>query len=263
MTKVTMRRIFLGAGLCAPAWTQATSDFAKRDPILLGNRALPGYLRGASAALGERLRVAGKEQVVQSGSIALGGTTFPMVAVRQLPNKVRIEIGGAKNRVLGFDGKDSRVTGSPEDLDEDLLESFGEDTAEGLLAEAAEGMDCRVLTARARPNAKKFPNYSGPSYMVIEAVSVAKARASKEVQVRRYYFDADTQYLLRTIYLKRKSGQTAMHETRFGDWRVVGGSALPHRVERLVANTSQFVFSSAGSQLGTTAPDAIFAPGKK
>ena len=238
---------------------QASGNRAGGSPVLIANRALPSYLRDQTAALGDRLRKAGQEQIIQAGELRAGAAVLPAIASRQLPNKVRIELGGSRARTLIFDGLASRASGTFDDIDEDLIESFTEDTVEGLLAEASAGSSCRLLGTAFRPDPRKFPTYSGPSYTIVELAQVAKSRATKDEQMKRFYFDSESNLLLRTLYGKTVAGSTVTHETRFSEWKAVNGNQVPHRIEKLVQGQQRFVFSSTTATLAPVAADARFA----
>lgn len=260
---ITRRHVVQHASaLALPAYNllaQPPSQRPAATPILLATRALPSYLREQAAVLGDRLTKSGQEQIVQSGELRASSAVFPAMASRQLPNKVRIELGGSRARTLTFDGLDSRGSAALDEIDVELIESLTEDSVEGLLSEASTGASTRLLGTSFRPDPSKFPAYSGPSFAIVELACVAKSRSSKDEQLKRFYFDSGSNLLLRTIYGKTVAGSIVMHETRFGDWKSVNGNPVPHRIEKLVQGQQRFVFSSLSATLAPVATDARFA----
>lgn len=236
---------------------------APDDRRLLGRKSLPSFLRRPSEQLGGRLSKEGQELITQSGQIEVAGSNFPITAFRQLPNLLKVDVGGGRGRVLAFDGVNGKSSAVAEDLDEEIVESLTEDTLEGLLAEVSDGAEPRLLGLGFRPDPRKFPTYTGPSYDIVELTHTAKSRGSKGAQTRRYYFDSATGLLLRTYYGRTEQGRLVMHETRFEVWTLVQGNQIPLRVERLADGRRRFLLTTSSVAVGTALADTGFSDARR
>jgi hypothetical protein len=195
--------------------TFATSNAQQRKGDLLRN--LPGPVDHHAAALGDRVRVAGKEKTVLNGQFTdENGKTKPVRLTFQLPALLRME---------GLAGQNTR-------LEEALLETFTADTAEGMLSSIKDGAAVHLIGRRVGPD---------PATDIFEVSG--SVRPNGPDRLKRYHFDSETGLLAATRYMDETRSPPSNIEVRFSDWRHVDGSAYPGRIERFENGHPAFSFT--------------------
>jgi hypothetical protein len=201
--------------------------------------AMPSVVHSAIAALGERVHRPGKEKITLVGRYVDSSGNRPAQITYQAPGLVRLEGFKSGAGSIAFDGE--RSHGSTAAVDDAFLETFIMDTAEGMLAATKRGAGLRLLGRQFQPNPKKFPNYAGPSYDIYELAAPVRSRQDQLVRLKRFYFDSNTGWLLRTRYHDRTTSRPVIVEVRFSGWRTIDGSAYPGRIDRF--ENGQPIFS--------------------
>lgn len=168
---------------------------------------LPGPVDHHAAALGDRVRIAGKEKTVLTGQFTdENGKVAAVRLTLQLPGLLKLE---------GIATQNTR-------LEEVLHETFTADTAEGMLASIKDGAAVHLIGRRVRTEqgAQDIFEVAGP------------ARSTGRERLKRYHFDSETGLLAGTRYIDETRSPPSNVEIRFSDWRRVDGSAYPGRIER-------------------------------
>jgi hypothetical protein len=249
-----------------PADTRTTGE-QNRSNVIKPNRSV--YVRRGQlsprlamnlAALGNRLEKPGKERLTLMGTLRT--TTAEMrefAATLEFPEKLRLVVGGPKNRVVTFDGEQAEVLGLPPTADElDLIETLAYDSAEHFFAAQMQGNAMRFLGARFRTDDGSTPDYDGPYFDIYKIADQIKA-SGQERAAKLYYFNSDTLLLERVTYVANRAGSEISVETKLTDWRVVDGQQVAHRIERLENGQPVFVLNIRSAGLGQRAEDGIFA----
>jgi hypothetical protein len=193
--------------------------------------ALPSSLERHAVALGDRVRVPGKERAVYSAVLTdERGVGNPVRVVVQLPGIVRLEGMRGERHSVVFDGENT-APGSR--IEEQLLEAFSSDNAEGMLAAIKAGAAVELLGRRVRDGSSK-------RFDVFEVSARVRSRTASPEQLKRYYFDSETGLLSKTEYADDAYSPPLTVETRFSEWRSESGSTYPGRIERLENSRTVF-----------------------
>ena len=201
---------------------------------------LPGDVAPAVAALGRRVERPGSEQTVYNGLFMnSSGNRSDARFIHQLPGLVRLEGFLPGNQSVSFDG--NRVFGLSGRTPEMLLETFVNDTAEGMLSSVKQGAASRLIGRGFKPNARADPNTTGSGYDIYEIVSPVQGFPLPGDQLKRYYFDTKTGLLLSTRYIDHRTSPAISVETRFSNWTSQDGPSYPQRVDRY--EDGQLIFS--------------------
>lgn len=211
-------------------------------------------------ALGNRLERPGKERLTLMGTLrATAAETREFAATLEFPEKLRLVVGGPKNRVVTFDGQQAEAAGVPPTADElDLIETLAYDSAEHFFAARMQGNAMRFLGTRFRTDDGSTPDYNGPYFDIYKIADQIKV-SGQERAAKLYYFNSDTLLLERVSYVTNRGGAEINVETKLTDWRVVDGQQVAHRIERLENGQPVFVLNIRSAGLGQRAEDGIFA----
>ena len=189
---------------------------------------LPSALEVHASAVGDRLRVPGKEQTVYTGFLESNpGSRIPVRIALQIPGLIRLEGLRPNAGSIIFDGKTPVYTASR--IEEWLLEIFSADTTEGMLTGINKGaavdlVGRRVLAARDGPIEVR--------YDIFEVSGPLRFRESGRERLKRYFFDSITGLLVKTQYVDDGFSPPVVVEVLFSDWRQQHGSAYPQRIDR-------------------------------
>ena len=202
---------------------------------------LPSVAQRQLAALGDRMRVSGKELTIYIGDVVdAAGNRSPAQVIHQLPELVRLAGFKSGQAVLSFDGE--RPLGVISNDDALLLETFVMDTPEGMLASIQDSAAVRLLGLGFGPDPRKIPKYAGARYDVFDVTSTVRSRSDKVTRSKLYYFDSLTGLLQSTRYYDRSRSSPIILETRFSDWRNIDGSAYPGRIDHFERGERIFSF---------------------
>jgi hypothetical protein len=193
--------------LVIPSFAQKrkTADPAAAELL----RHLPSAVDHHTTALGDRVRVAGKEKTVFTGTfVDENGKSSAVRLTLQLPGLMRLE-------GLTPAGQNTR-------REEVLLETFTADTAEGMLTAIKDGAAVQVLGRRVKPGDRDIYEVSGRVPFNTKGLE----------RLKHYIFDSETGLLVSTQYVDETISPPMSVETRFSDWRRIDGSAYPGRTER-------------------------------
>jgi hypothetical protein len=217
------------------AWTQEAL-IRQRDVLASVPKAMPSDLMGPVAALGARMRIAGKEESVFEGQfVDATGRKKALRVVHQISGVVRIESPVDKTS-LSFDGD---VTQGIRDRDgESLVDTFVLDSPEGMIYAIRNGASMQLL-GRGFVSDSKRSDPQVPRYDIYEVTSPDRTNKTSGFRRRLYYFDSQTGLLASTRYTDRDG---AAVETRFSGWGQVDGSMYPSRIERYENGHLSFSF---------------------
>ena len=205
---------------------QQRPPYSHRDLLAV----LPSALDVHATAIGNRIRVPGKERTVFSGSLLTErGEHTPLRIVVQLPNMVRLE-GLRPNTPVIFDGTNPVPANSR--IEEQLLEIFSSDTAEGMLVSIRDGAAATLVGRRVLEALENPPRETVQRHDVFEVVVPVRSSPTTTERLKRYFFDSETGLLAKTQYLDETFSPPVNIETLFSDWRSEAGSAYPGRIER-------------------------------
>lgn len=180
-------------------------------------RHVPGPVDHHATALGDRVRVAGKEKTVFTGTfVDENGKSSAVRLTLQLPGLMHLE-------GLTPAGHNTR-------FEETLIETFTADTAEGMLVAIKDGAAVQVLGRRVKPGARDVYEVSGRVPFNTKGLE----------RLKHYFFDSETGLLASTHYVDETISPPMNVETRFSDWRRIDGSAYPGRIERFENGHSAF-----------------------
>jgi hypothetical protein len=212
----------------------------------------PSFFLQQTAALGDRVRITGKELSVHSGDIVDSlGHHSPVRVMYQLNGAVRLEGFNSKG-VLSFDSQ--RATGVTSSSDEMLLEIFLVDSVEGMLNSLEHSAAARLLGTGFGPDPRKTSTYTGPRYDIFEVTAPLPSRVDHLVRTKLYYFDSQSGLLVSTQSYDRSRATPLKLETRFSDWKTVDGSTYAGRIDHYEAGQLVFSFivsnTSTGSAVG-------------
>jgi hypothetical protein len=192
---------------------------------------LPSVLGVHAAALGNRIRVPGKERTVLTGSLlTVSGASASIRVVAQLPNMVRLDGLRADGAPVVFDGNNSVFTNSR--IEEQLLEIFSSDTAEGMLVSVKAGSAATLVGRRVLEVIDGAPPGSFHRYDIFEVAGLVRSSATTPDRLKRYYFDSETGLLAKTRYFDETFSPPIDVEVLFSDWRREGDSVYAGRIER-------------------------------
>jgi hypothetical protein len=225
----------------------AGGDNATKDKEVSFNKVsviLKPYLN----ALGKRIKEKGKEKTVFDGEYLESGKSVNARAVIQLPRMARLEGFKGSNSVLSFDGESKK--NAADRRDDALLDTFLVDTADGMFTSIQEINSFRPLGLAFKPDPRKFPKYSGPSYDIYDVNAAHVFLGNLTLQSKRYYFDSKTQLLQKTAYTDTSVSPPVKVETRFLMWGTIDGSAYPACFERYENGTRVFSFIAKNIESG-------------
>jgi|WetSurMetagenome_2_1015567.scaffolds.fasta_scaffold124657_2 hypothetical protein len=225
----------------------ASGENPKTDKASVFTR-IPSLLQPYVNALGKRTKEKGKEKTIFVGQYFESGAASNTQVVIQLPRMARLEGFKGRNSIIAFDGE--RKKNAMDRKDGALLDTFLVDTVEGMFASIQELNSVRPIGLDFRPDPRKYPNYSGPSYDVYDVKNKCAFLEEMPFQSRQYYFDSKTQLLQRTIYTDTSVSPPANVETRFMMWGKIDGSAYPAGFERYENGKRVFSFIATNIESG-------------
>jgi hypothetical protein len=209
------------------------------------------------SALGNRLEQPGKERLILMGTLRLAGEEKrEFAAFLEFPDKLRLSFAGPKERVLIFDGQQTKALLTAA-ADLDLIETLVYDSAEHFFAAQMQGNATRFLGSRFRTDDGANPDYSGPYFDVYKIADQVKA-SGQERPAKLYYFNSDTLLLERVSYLSNRGDAEISVETRLSDWRETNGQQVPRRIERLENGKPVFVVTLWSAAVAHRADDGMF-----
>jgi hypothetical protein len=193
---------------------------------------LPSALDVHAAAIGNRIQVPGKERTVFSVSLVRETSEhIPLRIIVQLPNLVRLEGLRPNAAPVVFDGTNPVVANSR--IEENLLEIFSSDTAEGMLVSIKDGAAATLVGRRVLEAVHSTtPPETVHRYDIFEVVGPVWSNPGSLERLKRYFFDSETGLLAKTRYLDESFSPPLNIEISFSDWRQESGSAYPGRIER-------------------------------
>lgn len=257
--RVSMANRFALRTLCLPAlillvsgagegWGQSGGEIDRLD-------LMPGGIARQVNALGPRVRTSDQVHMVLQGEFSAAGERRAAQVRRELSGNIRLDgfkPGGAS---LSFDGERSYRASSPTDYA--LLETFGQDMAEGMFVSLMRGGAAQLLGLRFGPDRKTNPTYTGPLFDVYAVMDSVPTRPGSVTRQKRYYFDSDTGLLHSTRYTDDTAGNIRV-QTVFSNWQVLSGSAYPGRIDRYEGGKLRFSFVVTSVSNGPRQDRSVF-----
>lgn len=221
----------------------------------------PLQLRGAIQALGDRLQKPGQERSVMNGTLVAATGAGPAVVTYELPNKLRIDQSGSAARSLGYDGiKDWASINQVAESDGEMVETFLEDSPEGLLYALTQTASLRVIATFARFDDGTASQYNGPSVDIFQSVATVQSNPSRPRRQKHYFFDSRTHLLIAVSYLlNRSGGSTTPVQITYSNWITVGGKLVPGTIARFENGKDVFTFTTSGAAFSPAANDGKFS----
>ena len=215
-----------------------------------------GFAEKPLRAVGQRMIRPGLERGTYSGTLVDSSGTSPIVLIREQPDKIRLQVGGARPFVLVADenGRSLSSRGNVSELELDLMESLSADSLEVFLANLAEGAAGRFLGSGFRPTENRSLAYRGPLNDIFELFAGVRIR-NNQLRAKRYFFDGATGLLSRVRYTKNL---TAV-ETRFSNWEDRNGEKVPATVQRFENGQAVFSLSTTATVFEAKKSDNAFA----
>jgi len=209
---------------------------------------VPSVLRENYAALGNRLQKAGKERITIKGILKKSSGSKPIQVIIEKGGKARID---TSSKSVRFDGKN--VSNGINSDDDELLESFVDDLPENLIETTASGAALRLIGHRYKDAQGKLCN-------IFDAWILSKSNPQRQRTFKRYCFDSNTMLLSWVQY--RPDGETkgTLLETRFDDWVVISGQAIPATISRRKDGIIIFSLEAQELNVSSKAADDIFNP---
>jgi hypothetical protein len=207
--------------------------------------------RGFAAAVGDRLRVSGKERLVLSGTLAFStGPSTPVQVTTQWPDNLRVDFGPGHTT---FDGTTLGNGAGVAKKDEDLVNGFIFDFVDHYLAAQSQGAALRSI---------------GPSHVrdgststvwhYVQALDRARL-AGKDIPVLKLYgFDVTTRLLQIVTYDLNIQGVNTHIQMRFQNWQLTNQQWLPGKITRFENGAATFTFVLTGGLITSAANDGAF-----
>jgi hypothetical protein len=240
----------LGFGQTQPAQTSVsnTQIFPPQFPIQVVAKV---------AAMGNRLQVPGQERIVMTGTLTQSGTNSSVKISYQLPNLFRIDETG---RSFGFSGSGNWDSGgSLAAADQDLMESFLDDSSEATFYALLHTAGLRVLATQVPMAAGTTSSYTGPWSDIFDVMGPSQARSDHAPRQKHYYFDSQTQLLSEVRYRILRSGATVEVKSQRSNWTKVNGQAVPGTIARIENGQTVFTFTANSTTLSAAASDGTFS----
>jgi hypothetical protein len=191
---------------------------------------LPSALDLHAAAIGTRVLVPGKERTVFAAILQNDrGERTPLRIAVQLPNVVRLEGLRPNGAAIVFDGMNPVYSNSR--LEDQLIEIFSADTAEGMLFSIRDGAAVQLMGRRVLIGTDAARGNSDVRQDIFEVAAPVLSSGVRRDRLKRYFFDSETGLLARTQYLDEALSPHANVEIVFSNWRRLEGSAYPGRIE--------------------------------
>jgi hypothetical protein len=272
-TKVWFALLVLALSLSAITFATARilrhKSAAAQNPASVTRSNRNAYVRRAQLsprlamnlnALGNRLEKPGQERLSLVGTWRVAGAVQPreFAATLEFPDRLRLNVGGPQNRVITFDGQQTKASQTPAADELDLIETLAYDSAEHFFAAQMQGNATRFLGSRFRTDDGSTPDYDGPYFDIYKIADHIKT-SEQERAAKLYYFNSETLLLERVTYDVNRGGSEINVETKLSDWRVVDGQQVARRIERLENGKSVFVLTIRSAGLGRRTDDGIFA----
>lgn len=226
----------------------------------------PGQIHGFGdrplKALGQRMLKAGLERSTTAGTLTDAAGQSPVMFIRQLPGRARLERSGPGAGVLlvNDQGRGVSSRGQASEVELDLLESLVSDSVEAFFADMADGASGRYLGAGFRANQDRSTTYRGPYYEIFDLFPIVGHRPSQPRKHKRFHFDMSTGLLGRVLYQQTApNGAQILVETRFSEWLERGGEKVPALIERFEGGQRVLTFRSTSTAFEATRADGIFA----
>lgn len=240
---------------------QSTSQASHSSQTVFYPSSFPLQLQGSVMALGSRLQKPGQERETLVGTLTDSSGSSPGKVTFELPNKVRIDWMGSAARTIAYDGTSSwSSNGSLSEQDQNLLETFLEDSPEGLLNSVRQIASLRVIATYARFDNGSTPNYSGPLVDIFQVTAPVQSNSTKPTRLKHYYFDATTRLLTEVDYVMKKSdGSTVGVRVQRSSWNAVSGQLAPGTVTRIENGNTVFTLGSSTATFSPAANDGTFS----
>ena len=242
--------LVLGSGMFGLDGQTLVGNQVRKDALGL---AIPHGLHSELLALGGGVREKGKERVSLTGQWTEKGATRSVLVIMELDGKCSIRDGG---KAVAHDGVNSNSSaGNLSDDEEDLLEIFSEDSAEGVFFNT--GGQLRIVGTGVNPTGKT--PYQGILYNVLEVSTNAFVKNSKIARKKHFYFNSRTGDLEIVRYFTSKGNRNIMVETRRENWKQVNGRNIPGLITRLEDGQVRFSFLISSAVVNAAVADGAFS----
>ncbi len=214
---------------------------------------VPAGLQPKVKALGSRFQVAGQERITLVGSLTrMGGSPVTVTIYTEFPRKFRYE---EQTKSVVHDGSHPIGQGNPSQDDSDIVESFLEDTMDGIIPSLPVAKHLRLLMNWARGDGSLGAKSVGPYFDIYEMTLPSPSLGAANVRRKHYYFDSQTHLLDHVAYF---IGPKRI-ETQFKGWHAVNGNFVPGTIVRVTDGAEQLRFTNTNFAAVPAASDGKFA----
>lgn len=219
---------------------------------------VPLQLKSVVLALGSRVQTPGSERITMEGTFAESKGNSTATILLELPNKARITLTGPTSKSIGFDGQKGSASGaSLTEQDEDLLETFVEDSAEGMLNAVRSTASLRVLATYSRMD---DGTRTGRNVDVFQLAGPAQSRSSKSVRHKTYFVDSLTHQLVEVAYrAPRGDGSTSAVRVQYSNWTKIAGQSVPGTIKRVENGQAKFTLNISAASFSAKDQSNPFA----
>ena len=253
--------IALGGGAPLASAQNGPSQEGNNPGLLQREQMLP-ELQMASRKMGDRLTVAGKEQVVLTGTLSDANGPRPVRVTWQVGGWFRLEEMGGQGRVLLFDGAHLKNTKGEIGADERrLLDSLVIGLPENVFWQAANaGVAMRFLGGRFRATDSVAADYSGPYSDLFALYPPADSTRGLFMTETQHVIglDSDTLLLTRVEHPAGEGGASSDVQTQLLNWTQQAGQWYPATITRLENGQKALQFSITSFQVTAASSIAEF-----
>ena len=240
------------------AQSNRTSVSSNQKEYLSADRISP-QVRELAEALGERVRQSGKERVVMTGTLRIGGTNTAVRLTTEIPNKTRIDFLGANAKSIATSDDDAKSDkGAVSEVENDQIESLFFDSQDYFLFQSENGQPMRLLGRRFIPDGSNAATYIGPRYDIFELIVLQSKRSDKVRRQKHYYFESSTGLLSQVRYRINKGGKNILVQTEVPSWQFDGGLRIPKQIVRKEDGVEVFRLDIASGVAAAKVADTQF-----
>ncbi len=225
---------------------------------------LPFQANPFRAALPGIFDQAGHERRTLSGTVTVDGSAVPFVFVRELDQRVRLDLG-MPARTLMATGLDLLTapqlqTGGGESLknEAEILETLAEDAPESL--HFIFGTAARITWLGGGYNDRESHGNSAdvPLYDIYARTGVAGTQQGAPERTKSFFFDSSAKLLSLTRYDIERDGSTVNVEVSFGGWTSLSGQMIPTTIIRSENGAPVFTITINAASSSATQTDSLF-----
>lgn len=219
-----------------------------------------GPLAKYAGALQPELGGPGRERLIISGTMELGGSATPFVFTRELDRKLRIDVLGSSPRSFVFLGLGSGAPQFPSivsDNDWSLVETLVDDSPEAFLYSQLGGTATRWLGGFYRADSSTAAGYTGPYYDVLVRSAEVHTLPGQPIRTKFFYFDSNSGLFAKCRYTIQRNGTEIDVEVDYENWTMAVTPPQPGLIVRKENGNTLFTLQVNAVQIAASTPDAL------